>query len=188
MMLRQREAKFGDGHAPIGEQALAERWIDPGSRHDTCPILWIPLLLSKMIQLLDRLRRVHSSRVEGGLNRLNPLLDSGSALYDAIVVRHLTLRGDSSILRAVPSLLAAYHVDLSSTGFGIQEENHFPPSVHEMLPGTPEIRKGYLYGNHKPGLGIDINEEMAAKYPIGEPRNGGAYGTERAVDGTIIIP
>ena len=86
------------------------------------------------------------------------------------------------------NLLAAYHVDLSSTGFGIQEENHFPPQVQEILPGTPEIRKGYLYGNHKPGLGIDINEELAAKYPIGEPRNGGAYGTERGVDGTIIIP
>jgi hypothetical protein len=53
-----------------------------------------------MVQLLDRLRRVHSTRVEGGLNRLDPLLDGGSALYDAIVVRHLTLRGDSSILRA----------------------------------------------------------------------------------------
>jgi mannonate dehydratase len=86
------------------------------------------------------------------------------------------------------NLLAAYHVDISSTGFGIQEENHFPAQVQEILPGTPEIRKGYLYGNHKPGLGIDINEELAAKYPIGEPRNGGAYGTERGVDGTIIIP
>lgn len=86
------------------------------------------------------------------------------------------------------NLMAAYHVDISSTAFGIQEENHFPPSVHEMLPGTPEIRKGYLYGSGRPGLGIDINEEMAAKYPITEPRNGGAYGTERAIDGTIVIP
>jgi mannonate dehydratase len=29
--------------------------------------------------------------------------------------------------------LAAYHVDISSTGFGIQEENGFPPIVHEMI-------------------------------------------------------
>ena len=57
-----------------------------------------------------------------------------------------------------------------------------------MLPGTAEIRKGYLYGSGRPGLGIDINEEMAAKYPHHEPRNGGAYGTERALDGTVIIP
>ena len=84
--------------------------------------------------------------------------------------------------------LAAYHVDISSSAFGIQEENHFPPQVHEMLPGTAEIRKGYLYGSGRPGLGIDINEEMAAKFPITEPRNGGAYSTERTLDGTVIIP
>jgi len=86
------------------------------------------------------------------------------------------------------NLLAAYHVDTSSTAFGIQEENHFPPLVHEMLPGTPEIRKGYMYGSGRPGLGIDINEEMAAKYPIVEPRNGGAYGTDRAIDGAVVKP
>jgi mannonate dehydratase len=84
--------------------------------------------------------------------------------------------------------LAAYHVDLSSSAFGIQEENHFPPQVHEMMPGTAEIRKGYMYGSGKPGLGIDINEEMAAKYPITEPRTGGAYGTDRTLDGTVILP
>ena len=84
--------------------------------------------------------------------------------------------------------LAAYHVDISSTAFGIQEENHFPPQVHEMMPGTAEIRKGYMYGSGRPGLGIDINEELAAKYPIAEPRNGGAYGTDRTLDGTVIIP
>jgi len=57
-----------------------------------------------------------------------------------------------------------------------------------MLPGTAEIRKGYMYGSGRPGLGIDINEEMAAKYPITESRNGGAYSTERNIDGTVIIP
>ena len=84
--------------------------------------------------------------------------------------------------------LAAYHVDISSSAFGIQEENHFPPQVHEMMPGTAEIRKGYMYGSGRPGLGIDINEEMAAKFPITEGRNGGAYGTDRALDGTVVTP
>src|SRR4051794_28804957 len=84
--------------------------------------------------------------------------------------------------------LAAYHVDISSSAFGIQEENHFPPQVHEMMPGVAEIRKGYMYGSGRPGLGIDINEEMAAKFPITEGRNGGAYGTDRTLDGTVILP
>ena len=84
--------------------------------------------------------------------------------------------------------LAAYHVDISSSAFGIQEENHFPPLVHEMLPGTAEIRKGFMYGSNRPGLGIDINEEMAATYPITESRNGGAYGTDRTIEGTVVTP
>jgi mannonate dehydratase len=84
--------------------------------------------------------------------------------------------------------LASYHIDISSSAFGIQEENHFPPSVHEMFPGIAEIRKGYLYGSDKPGLGLDIDEKMAAKNPIGPIRNGGAYDTDRLIDGKVWYP
>jgi mannonate dehydratase len=84
--------------------------------------------------------------------------------------------------------MASYHIDLSSSAFGIQEENHFPRVVHDLLPGMGEIRKGYLYGSGKPGLGLDINEELAAKYPLGEIRGGGGYKTDRTLDGTVIKP
>jgi mannonate dehydratase len=84
--------------------------------------------------------------------------------------------------------LAAYHVDISSTAFGIQEENAFPESVHEMMPGAAQIRKGYLYDSGKPGLGIDLREEIAAKYPLGEIKGGGIYPTDRAMDGSVVKP
>src|SRR5262245_27299946 len=84
--------------------------------------------------------------------------------------------------------LAAYHVDISSLGFGIQEENSFPPAAREILPGTAEIRKGYLYGSGKPGLGIDINEELAAKNPIRFPADGGPYRLDRLMDGSVTWP
>lgn len=84
--------------------------------------------------------------------------------------------------------LAGYHIDISSSAFGIQEENHFPPIVHEMFPGMAEIRKGYLYGSDKPGLGIDIDEALVAKNPMGGFINGGAYGTERTIDGGVWYP
>jgi mannonate dehydratase len=84
--------------------------------------------------------------------------------------------------------IASYHVDISSTAFGIQEENHFPPIVHEMFPGIGEIRRGYLYGSGKPGLGIDIDETLAAKNPLGPIKNGGAYGTDRTIDGAVVKP
>ena len=37
--------------------------------------------------------------------------------------------------------------------------------MYDMFPGLPEVRNGYLYPNDKPGLGIDIDEKLAAKYP-----------------------
>ncbi|MFC1692886.1 enolase C-terminal domain-like protein [Candidatus Latescibacterota bacterium] len=84
--------------------------------------------------------------------------------------------------------LSSYHVDISSQAFGIQEENGFPAVTHEMMPGIGEIRGGYLYGNDLPGLGIDIDEKLAAKYPIGKARNGAAYGTDRGMDGGVVRP
>lgn len=35
----------------------------------------------------------------------------------------------------------------------------------DVFPGMPEYRKGYVYANDKPGLGVDIDEAEAAKYP-----------------------
>lgn len=84
--------------------------------------------------------------------------------------------------------LAAYHVDISSPAFGIQEENHFPDSVREMMPGMGEIRKGYLYGSDKPGLGIDIDEKLAAKYPLQPITDGSPYPLDRTLDGALVKP
>ncbi|MEP7364842.1 MAG: enolase C-terminal domain-like protein [Acidobacteriota bacterium] len=84
--------------------------------------------------------------------------------------------------------LAAYHVDISSPGFGIQEENHFPPPVRELFSGVADIRGGYLYGSGKPGLGIDINEAVAAKQPLRPITGGGVYSLDRAMDGSVVKP
>ncbi len=84
--------------------------------------------------------------------------------------------------------LAAYHVDISSPAFGIQEENGFPELVHEMMPGAGRIRGGYLYGSGKPGLGIDLDEKIAAKYPLGSLPGGGAYRLDRTLDGALVKP
>ncbi|MEO8660120.1 MAG: enolase C-terminal domain-like protein [Bryobacteraceae bacterium] len=86
------------------------------------------------------------------------------------------------------NLLAAYHIDISSPAFGVQEENHFPDSAREMLPGSAEIRRGYLYGSGKPGLGIDLNESLAAKYPLKPMPDGSPYPLDRTVDGALVKP
>jgi len=60
---------------------------------------------------------------------------------------------------------ANLHIDLWAPNFGIQEWCRFDELAYEMFPGLPEVRNGYMYPNDQPGLGIDINEKLAAKYP-----------------------
>jgi mannonate dehydratase len=60
---------------------------------------------------------------------------------------------------------ANLHLDLWAPNFGIQEWCRFNELIYEMFPGLPEVRNGYMYPNDKPGLGIDIDEKLAAKYP-----------------------
>jgi mannonate dehydratase len=80
---------------------------------------------------------------------------------------------------------AQCHVDLAIWNFGIQESIHFSDQLKEVFPGTPELKKGYLYVNEAPGLGVDIDEKLAAKYPI---NNKAGRWTIRKRDGTIIRP
>lgn len=73
---------------------------------------------------------------------------------------------------------ANIHIDLAAPNFGVQEWSGIEPpnyviqelkgphgALLEVFPGLPEFKKGYVYANDKPGLGVDLNEEEAMKYP-----------------------
>jgi mannonate dehydratase len=62
---------------------------------------------------------------------------------------------------------AAVHLDLAIPNFGVQEwaDFHQMPAVCEVLPTPCRVEDGYAMPNELPGLGIDINEAAAAKYP-----------------------
>jgi mannonate dehydratase len=60
---------------------------------------------------------------------------------------------------------ANVHLDLAIPNFGVQEMVFFPEPVHEVLPGAPTCENGYLNVAEVPGLGVDVNEEAAKKYP-----------------------
>ncbi len=65
-----------------------------------------------------------------------------------------------------PSTHAAnVHLDLTLSNFGVQEMVFWPEVVQEVLPGAPTFKDGYLHVTDAPGLGTDINEAAAAKYP-----------------------
>ena len=61
---------------------------------------------------------------------------------------------------------AGLALELASPHFGIHEGGAFPPETRAVFPGCPETKDGYLYANEAPGLGIDIDEKLAAKYPF----------------------
>lgn len=81
---------------------------------------------------------------------------------------------------------ANVHLDLVCHNFGIQEWSGIQPLLHEVFPGSPELRDGYVYANDKPGLGIDIDEELAAKYPCNEGVT--VWTQTRISDGTANTP
>lgn len=73
---------------------------------------------------------------------------------------------------------ANIHLDLAAPNFGVQEWSGIEPpnfviqdlkgphgALLEVFPGLPEYRDGYVYANDQPGLGIDLIETEAEKYP-----------------------
>lgn len=76
------------------------------------------------------------------------------------------------------------HIDLAVWNFGIQEAVNFSDKMLSVFSGCPTMKDGYMSVNEVPGLGVDINETEAAKYPISTKSNWQV----RKADGTIIRP
>jgi mannonate dehydratase len=48
------------------------------------------------------------------------------------------------------------------------------------------LKNGYMYINEAPGFGVDIDEELAAKFPL--PDHPGYWRPVRRSDGTAVRP
>ena len=142
----------------------------------THPHEWRPLIAERLIDFI----RCRVTAI-GGITQAKKI----ASLCEQFGVRTAWQEGGEN---DPVNQLAAYHVDLTIPSFGIQEENHFPEKIHEMLPGTANIRGGYLYGSDTPGLGIDINEAMASKYPLANEHNNADWTTVRGMDGSLVRP
>ena len=81
------------------------------------------------------------------------------------------------------------HVDLSTWNFGIQEAVQVNERTLEVFPGTPVVRDGMIHVNEAPGLGVDVDEKLAMKYPVtDDPPFDMHWGQLRDLDGTIRRP
>jgi len=117
------------------------------------PREWTPLVEGRLIDFL----RMHVSQM-GGITPARNVAAFGN-MYGIRTAWHGP--GDTSPVGHAANL----HLDLWAPNFGIQEWCRFPEHVYEMFPGLPEVRNGYMYPSDGPGLGIDIDESLAAKYP-----------------------
>lgn len=63
---------------------------------------------------------------------------------------------------------ANLHIDLWTPAFGIQEWYRPSDIDYEVFPGLPRVVNGYLYPSEGPGLGIDINEQLASEFPVAD--------------------
>jgi mannonate dehydratase len=117
------------------------------------PREWQPLVSGRLIDFV----RMHVSQMGGITPARNVAIFAN--MYGIRTAWHGP--GDVSPVGHAANL----HLDLWAPNFGVQEWCRFPELVYEMFPGTPKVRDGYMYPNDKPGLGIDIDEALAAKYP-----------------------
>ena len=77
--------------------------------------------------------------------------------------------------------LAFSDLDLATPNFGVQEWVEHPPDVADVIHGGPVCRDGALYVDETPGLGCDIDEEAAQRFPYQR-----AYlPTSRRADGSV---
>ena len=107
-------------------------------------------------QLIDYIRAtvVHA----GGITHLKQIA-SLAALYQVRTGCH----GATDLSPA--SMGAALHFDLWVPNFGIQEYMRHTPETDDVFPHAYTFNDGYLHPGETPGIGVDIDEKLAAKYP-----------------------
>jgi mannonate dehydratase len=106
-------------------------------------------------QLIDYIRAtvVHA----GGITHLRRI----AALADLYQIR--TGCHGATDLSPV-CMAAALHFDLSVPNFGIQEYMRHTPETDAVFPHAYTFENGMMHPGDAPGLGVDIDEELAAGY------------------------
>jgi mannonate dehydratase len=78
-------------------------------------------------------------------------------------------------------MAAALHFDLSVANFGIQEYMRHAEETDRVFPHSYTFADGMMFPGDKPGLGVDLDEELARRYPYRR-----AYlPVNRKLDGTM---
>ncbi len=151
------------------------------------PFEWRGIIAERLIDFV----RVHLSQV-GGITP-GRKLQLFAEQYGVRTAWHGP--GDMSPLAHAANI----HIDLASRNFGVQEWSGTEPpnfviqelkgpreALLDVFPGLPEFRQGFVYANKRPGLGVDVNEAEAAKYPCNSAVT--TWTQTRLADGSLQTP
>ncbi len=141
------------------------------------PHEWTGLVAGRLIDFI----RVHISQI-GGITPARKM----AAMCEFFSVR-TAWHGPGDV--SPVGHAANVHLDLVCPNFGVQEARQFNQAEKDVFPGCPTLSDGYLHANDQPGLGIDLDEQLAAKFPIRDrPSFDMHWGNLRRRDGTIQKP
>ena len=141
------------------------------------PHEWTGLVSGRLIDFI----RIHISQV-GGLTMARKI----AAMCEFFSVR-TAWHGPGDV--SPVGHAANVHLDLAVPNFGIQEARQFNQAEQDVFPGCPELTGGYYRVSDRPGLGIDVDEKLAAKFPIqDDPPFDLEWGNLRRRDGTSVKP
>jgi mannonate dehydratase len=138
------------------------------------PHEWTDLISQRLIDYI----RVHLSQIGG--------LTPGRKL--AALAEHF---GVKTAWHGPPDVspvghAANAHLDLAISNFGIQEMSFLNQATRDVFPGSPTYSNGYMFVGEAPGLGVDIDEKLARKFPI--PERGDNWMPIRRADGSAVRP
>jgi mannonate dehydratase len=141
------------------------------------PNEFVPLITGRLIDFI----RIHISQI-GGLTPARKV----AALCEFFAVR-TAWHGPGDV--SPVGHAANVHLDLAIPNFGIQEARLFTQAEKDVFPGCPELKDGYYWANDRPGLGIDLDEKLAAKFPVtDDPPFDYRWGNLRRKDGSVVKP
>ena len=137
--------------------------------------------ITHRIRIGSHMFRIHLSQI-GGLTPAR----KAAALCEFFAVR-TAWHGPGDV--SPVGHAANVHLDLAVPNFGVQEARLFTQPERDVFPGCPELKDGYYWASDKPGLGIDLDEKLAAKFPItDDPPFDYRWGNLRKRDGSVVKP
>jgi len=141
------------------------------------PNEWVDLISGRLIDFI----RIHISQI-GGLTMARKV----AALCEFFAVR-TAWHGPGDV--SPVGHAANVHLDLAVPNFGIQEARDFTQAERDVFPGCPELHRGYYTVSDRPGLGIELDEKLAARFPVtDDPPFDYFWGNLRRRDGTVAKP